>query len=94
MSLLSSSFCFNRLNVADPIVELLAMFLCSEKTIFLKLIPADGRMTGCDWENVAPHALFSSNLTFVKSEFPPGGPQMVGDALSIGWGEGTYTWYS
>jgi hypothetical protein len=39
----------------------------------LKLSPLMGECRGGDWENVATHALFTSNPAFVKSVFRLGG---------------------
>jgi hypothetical protein len=39
----------------------------------LKLSTLMGKCRGGDWENVATHALFTSNPVFVMSEFRLGG---------------------
>ena len=76
MSLLSSSFFLIAgmwLIRSSNNSEQLGDSFCSGMTICLNLTPLSGEHWGGDWENGAPHALFSSNPAIVSSGFSPGG---------------------
>jgi hypothetical protein len=49
------------------------MLLCRREDNFLKLSALMGECWGADWENVATHALITSNPVFVSSRFRSGG---------------------
>jgi hypothetical protein len=49
-----------------------AIVLCRRDDDFLKVSALMGEYRGGDWENVATHAVFTSNPVFVSSGFQPG----------------------
>jgi hypothetical protein len=71
--------------VADPIAELLGDAFVSREDDILKLIHADGRIWGADWENVATHALFTSNPNETIAGFRSGGRKQLEMLLGLVW---------